>query len=154
VNVNIKRFTNCLVILVMSTVALVSTSMIPIEAHASYSICRSDPALVLSNGTVLDLSASISTALSNVSSVTYVVHLPAGVRPLLVLNTDGLMGIKEHFVSYSDDSSGAYDTYTTVATVGGSTSVTAHALVVSLLSIGAPSVSGISGSPIHIHLGR
>jgi hypothetical protein len=124
-------------------------TLVPGHALASYGACRSDPALVLSNGAVLDLSASIGTDLSNVASVTYAVHLPVGVRALAVVNTDGLMGIKEHFVAYADDSANTYDGYTMVQTVSGSASVTANETVVSLASIGSPNVTGVSGQAVH-----
>jgi hypothetical protein len=148
-----RRFLGIRSLIAVSAACLATLAMLPLGAHASYSVCRSDPAMVLSNGTVLDLSASIGTDISSVSNVTYVAHLPAGVRPIAVVNTDGLMGIKEHFVSYSDNAKGTYDTYTTVTTVSGSASVSADALIVALTNVGAPSVAGVSGSPIHVHIG-
>jgi hypothetical protein len=141
-------------ILAVAMLAAVSTLALPGHAHASYSSCRSDPALVLTNGSVLDLSASIGADLSNVSSVTYVVHLPAKVGVLLAVNTDSLMGIKEHFVTYSDDTSNTYDAYTTVQLTSGTSTVTANETVISVLqlSISSPNVSGASGTAIHQHV--
>jgi hypothetical protein len=121
-------------------------------AHA-LAACRSDPYVLLSNLAQLDLSSSMGTSLSNVAQVTYVLHVPAGVHPVLTVNTDSLIGPKEKFVIYSDDAARTYDTYTTVTLVSGSTSVVASSWVVSLSSLNVPNVSGYSGQALHIHLG-
>lgn len=116
--------------------------------------CRSDPAVVLSNGATLDLSASIGDSVYDVQHVAYVVHAPAGTHVLAFINTDGLMGLKETFQFYSDDASGTYDTSTTVYTGQKRISVKASTDVVSALdlTLGLRSASGSSGQPVMIHV--
>jgi hypothetical protein len=141
-------------LLTVALLAASSTGALAVASPASaLAACRSDPYVLLSNTAQLDLSASIGTSLSNVAQVTYVLHVPAGVQPLLTVNTDSLIGPKEHFAIYSDDAASQYDTYTTVTLVNGSTSVVASSWIVSLSSLGVPNVSGSSETAIHIHLG-
>lgn len=134
--------------------AVAATTVAPRSASASLGACRSDPTAVLSNGAVIDLSATIGTDLSNVSSVVYVAHLPRGVYPLVTVNTDSLIGPKERFVFDSDNAAGTYDAYTTVNLVSGTASVSAWTAVVSLFSLGTPIVKGSSGTPIHTRVSK
>lgn len=129
--------------------AIAAATVAPRSASASLGACRSDPTAVLSNGAVIDLSATIGTSISNVSSVVYRAHLPRGVYALLTVNTDSLIGPKERFMYDSDNAAGRYDVYTTVQVVSGKASVSAWTVVISLISIGSPIVPGTSGSPIH-----
>jgi hypothetical protein len=116
--------------------------------------CRSDPAIVLTNGATIDLSASIGDSLSDVQQVQYVVHAPAGTHLLAVVNTDGLMGPKETVKLYADNSYGTYDSATTVLTGQKNVAVTASTDIVSALdlSLGLRSASGYSGTPVAIRV--
>lgn len=121
-------------------------------AHAQIGGCRSDPYIVLSNLAQVDMSANISDDLSDVQSVVYVLHAPAGTSPKMVVATDGLMGIKETFKFYADDPANTYDTYTTVYTGATGIAVTAESSVTSLTALGILTQSGINGQSLHIHL--
>lgn len=113
-------------------------------AHAAVGICRSDPVVVLSNLKTLDLSATIQDRSSDLNSVSYTLHLPAGVKPLLVVPTDGLVGQVEHFSYVNDQAANKYSD-TTYASTGTTVTVTAAALN---LLLGSASENGTSNEPI------
>jgi len=72
--------------------------------------CRSDQIVVLSDGIVLDLSATIADPVSDVRQITYILHVPDGAVVIRVISTDGVVGYKEKSQVKSDS---APDTYTT-----------------------------------------
>jgi hypothetical protein len=53
--------------------------------------------VILSNGGVLDLGANIADDVSDVRSITYVLHVPKGVSLLRSISTDGPVGYQERF---------------------------------------------------------
>lgn len=124
------------------------------SAHAQIGGCRSDPTVALSNLGVVDLSAGINDSTSDVKSVNYVLHVPKGVFPLVVVKTDSLLGLTEHFQVVSDQPAGTYKTYTTVYTGASRITVTANTTVVGLLSlsIGLPNASGYSGQTLYTYV--
>jgi hypothetical protein len=151
--VNTSRTRRRLALLVSASVILALLSwLMPRHAHAMVSGCRSDPVVSLSNLAQLDLSANISDSTSDVRQILYVMHGPVGTRVLLVVPTDGLLGLTEKFVYYADEPANTYDTYTTVTTGTPKVAVTATSLVTSLFNIGTVSAAGYSGQAIHIHL--
>jgi hypothetical protein len=129
---------------------LLAGPLAPRDASAGLSGCRSDPAVVLSNGATLDLSADVADIASDVSRVDYVVHAPAGTHAVAVVNTDGLIGMKEKFTFYADSAWSSYRIVTTVYTGTSAVSVRANSLLVSVLglTLGAASTSGFSGQPL------
>ena len=72
------------------------------HAHAAAG-CRSDPIVVLSNGVVLDLAATLDTTPDDIKEVTYKLHGPKGVWVVRSISTDGAVRYKEKF-SFNDDS--------------------------------------------------
>jgi len=64
--------------------------------------CRSDPIAILSNGVVLDFSATIDDTVADVEHIRYTLHAPRGARVVRELATDGLVGYKETFVFRND----------------------------------------------------
>jgi hypothetical protein len=93
-------------------------------AMASQGVCRSDPVVVLSNLQVMDLSATINDNSSDLNNVSYSMSLPQGVRPLLVIATDGLVGQHETFSWTANQPAGQYSVTTYVST-GATVPVTA-----------------------------
>ncbi len=89
--------------------------------------CRSDPIVLLSDGTILDISADIGTAVSNVREIHYVVHGPREVRLVSAISTPtlGFQG-KETFTYYADAAANQYITETLVQTTYNQVSVTAY----------------------------
>lgn len=110
------------------------------SALAALGPCRSDPVVVLSNLKVMDISATIGDSQSDLNSVTYALSLPKGVRPLLVVPTDGLVGQVEHFSWSSNQPVNQYSVQTYVST-GQTVPVTASVLGVFTKSANATGTS-------------
>lgn len=138
---------------VMLLFGLTVSPLLATQAHASLTYCRSDPVLVLSNLAVLDVQAGINDNLSDVHNVVYVVHAPVGTHLVALVNTDGLMGLKEKVRFYADNLPNTFDTYTTAYTGQRSVGVTAYSSVVSVLGVtlGSGSRSGLNAQSLHIH---
>jgi hypothetical protein len=86
-------------------------------AYAALGACRSDPLVILSDGTILDVSAEIEVDVSKVETIEYVVHGPAGVSLVASISTPtlGFRG-KETFTYIADASPDTYITDTFVTT--------------------------------------
>src|SRR3954468_1858658 len=97
--------------------------------------CRSAPTLVLTDGAVLDLSADIDGMLWDVTSVTYTVHVPKGVKAILVIRTPNWPTAVEKFLVVSDLDTRTYAGETVATTRQGGTA-TATMLVTSVLRTG------------------
>jgi hypothetical protein len=95
--------------------------------------CRFDPIVILSDGTILDVSADIGTDVSNVREIHYVVHGPRGVKLITSISTPtlGFQG-KETFTYYDDAAPKQYITETLVQTTYNQVSVTAHTTFVNV----------------------
>jgi hypothetical protein len=127
---------------------------LPGHASAQQLGCRSDPVILLSNLAAIDVEAAIGDSVSDVHSITYVVHGPVGTFPLAIVNTDGLVGLTEHVKYYADQSWGKFTSYTTVTTGTNGVSVQPSMAVVSALglTLGAASTNGLSGQALYLHL--
>ena len=102
-------------------------------SEAAVGGCRSDPIVILSDGTILDVSADIDTDVSNVREIHYVVHGPRGVK--LVSrdqHTHARVQGKETFTYYDDAAPKQYITETLVQTTYNQVSVTAHTTFVNV----------------------
>ena len=95
------------------------------SALAVSSGCRTDPVVILSNGTIMDMSATIGTSLLNVQQVVYTLHAPPGTHVLLVIRTPDWPTTTENFVFAADAPSGEYDTDTIVYTADANVGVQA-----------------------------
>ncbi|MBI5030805.1 MAG: hypothetical protein HZB51_09780 [Chloroflexi bacterium] len=114
----------------MMALALALLVSLPSTASAAFSSCRSDPIVYLSDGTVLVITVDIATSVTNVETVSYVVHGPKGVTLANVIHTPfpGFTG-KEKF-DYKDDAQlGQYVTDTTAVTRGKGTKVIATSVL-------------------------
>lgn len=96
----------------------------PHPAHAAMA-CRADPIIILSDGIVLDVSATIADDASDVKQITYVLHVPDGATVIRAISTDGVVGYKEKFQVQSDSAPGAYATEVQVKTGAKNVAVTA-----------------------------
>ena len=128
--------------------ALLASSFPWQSAAAALISCRSDPLILLSDGTIVDISADIDTLLWNVTEVEYVLHIPAGLQVVLAVSTPSWPTTLEHFVVYADRAPGEFVSTTTVHTRNSSVNVTAHMLV----NLNADSKSGVSSQPLTITL--
>lgn len=96
-------------------------------AEAAVSGCRADPVVVLSDGTILDVTAEINTSVTNVREIHYIVHGPRGVKLVTAISTPtiGFTG-KETFTYYDDAAPRQYVTETIVRTANDRVSVIAY----------------------------
>jgi hypothetical protein len=114
------RLTSVVVMLVMACLHTPS-------AEAAVKGCRSDPVVILSDGTVLDIQVAVGTHVSNVKEIRYVVHGPPGVWLVAAIRTPmlGFTG-KETFVYYADSEPHTYVTEALVKTTDNFVPVTAY----------------------------
>jgi hypothetical protein len=138
--------------LTRATLVVLITGMCAWPAYPAAIRCRSDPAVVLSDGTVLDLSADIDANLWDITSIEYTIHLPCKTKALLAVGTPNWPTTLEKFTIYSDSSTGVYDTQTVVRTRYTGTAVTANLLVLPLLKLfpSVASASGIQGQSVRV----
>jgi hypothetical protein len=130
-------------------------------AQAALDGCRADPVIYLSDGTALDISANISTSVTNITTIAYYVHVSPGVHAILYLATPtlGFSG-KEVFVMFNDAPAGQYRTDTLIGTKGSTVAVTAHTTLVGVyltnlsLSLQSKSVSGYSNRDVRTYIYR
>jgi len=115
-----------LAVLVLLVVGFAELSPVP-TAQAAVIGCRSDPVVVLSDGTVLDLSVAINTAASNVTAIRYTVHGPQSAWLVATLSTPtiGFAG-KETFTYVPDAGPRQYITETLVQTAPAHVAVTSY----------------------------
>lgn len=114
----------------IAAVALIGLlTVLPPPAYTGLLRCRSDPAVLLSNGTLVDLSADIDAMLWDVKSVNYTLYVPAGLRAILVIRTPSWPTTKETFKIVANQAPKVYDSTTIVYTKRTGTGVTANLLV-------------------------
>lgn len=96
-------------------------------SEAAVGGCRADPIVILSDGTILDITADIDTSVSNVREIHYVVHGPRNAALVAAISTPtlGFRG-KETFTYYADAALKQYITETLVQTTDDRVSITAH----------------------------
>ena len=87
--------------------------------------------MLLSNGVLLDLSATINDSAADVQQTLYTLHAPVGTQVMAVLGTDGAIGLTERFAFSADAPANTYVTQTVVDTGAAGVSVTANTTVVS-----------------------
>lgn len=143
---------------------LLLTALLPFSptAEAAVAGCRADPVIVLSDGTILDLSVDIGTNVANVAEIHYTVHGPSGVRLLAAIRTPtlGFAG-RETFTYYADAQSGQYVTETLVRTTYDQVAVTSYTTFASatlgysdLLSLQYKPISGFNNQILRALLRR
>lgn len=111
-------------------------------ARAEIGACRSDPVILLSNGVTLDVSADIGDSVADVGQVSYTVHLPATVTVTGIVQTDGILGLKEVLTFDNTSASGSYKVSTKVLTGLGGVTVTATTSAIRGLISQSISVNG------------
>lgn len=129
----------------VAAVALIGfLTVVPPPAYTGAFRCRSDPAVVLSNGTLIDLSADIDALLWDVTSVQYTLHVPAGLWAIAVVRTPSWPATKETFRIVADSKPKVYDSTTVVKTAYRGVAVTANLLV----NTSFASATGSDGQPL------
>ena len=130
--------------------ALLAGLVAPHMAHAQVSGCTADPVVSLSNGTQLDLYASIDDSSQDVQQVTFSVIVPRGVQE--VAYTPGLLGSKQVVNVYAHGGPHSYTTRTLVTTQTSGIHVTATTRAVGTGGTASASDSGYAGQPIRVHV--
>ena len=122
------------------------------KAYAVNPGCRSDPTVLLSNGTTLDLSADIAVPIWNVQRVDYTLHIPAGLAVVATVFTPSWPTTIEHLTVYADNPPSRYSTDTLVQTKSHGVAVSANLILLSPLSLvlAADSAGGYDGQPIYM----
>jgi hypothetical protein len=131
------------------TMGLLSGPLTAHRASAAIGLCRTDPIVQLSNGTVLQLRASIADDAADIRTITYAVRAPKGTSIVRVVYTTELPNGTETISFSADNPAGTYDTDTFVSTTTRGVDVTAQTVVP---SVGSGSVSGQSGQHLMVHL--
>lgn len=122
------------------------------SAHAELGACYTDPVVVLSNGTTLDLSDTINDSPLDVQQVSYTIHAPAGLQVVSVTYTSGPLGPKETFQFTSSGANGQYQISSDVITGNPSVQVTASAEAVGSGSVSGASDDGWANQQIRLSL--
>jgi hypothetical protein len=119
------------------------------KASADISVCITDPVVLLSNGTMVDITATISDQAADVKHIAYTLDAPAGTSVIAITYSQGSIGSVESFQFRADNSPGRYDT-TAVVTTG------ASGVPVKLMAagshLGSGSATGTSGQSLAVHL--
>ena len=148
---SIVTFHSRLVRLGASVLAAVLAGLVaPHMAHAQLNGCMADPVVSLSNGTQLDLYASINDSSHDVQQVTFNVTVPQGVQE--VAYTPGLLGSKQVVNVYSHGGPHSYITRTLVTTQTSGVHATATTRAVGIIGLASASHSGHAGQPIRVHV--
>jgi hypothetical protein len=109
--------------------------------------------VVLADGVIVDLSANISDAASDVQNVAYTLHVPTGTAKILAINTSLILGPKETFSFVDDQPPGQYYSTTTVTTGAGGVAVSAKTVVIPLLRQSASgTAAGVAWQDLNIYL--
>ena len=130
-------------------------ALAPSQADAGLLWCRSDPIVVLSDGTILDISVDVSTLAWNVREVHYVLHGPVGTSLVLALPTPTWLTSRETFQYIADQPAGQFTASYYVRTSKGNADVVGNMLIISVtgLHLGAGSVPGKEGTTLTLTLG-
>lgn len=140
--------------LTRATLVLLITGMSVWPAYPDMMRCRSDPAVLLSDGTILDLSADFDGMLWDLTSVEYTIHIPKGTKALAVVPTPNWPAAIEKITVLSDSPASVYDTTTIVRTRTATSRVTAYLLVRPLFSLlpKTASASALQGQPVRVKI--
>jgi hypothetical protein len=129
------------------------TWLMPHDARAAISACRSDPKVYLSDGSIVQLSATIDAPPGQVKQVDYTVHVPAGASVNHVVYTGGSLKGKELLSVVADDTAVTYDTETVVYTAAHGQSVTAKTSAdYNDAHVGTATASGVDEQVLTVHL--
>lgn len=129
--------------------ALASNSWLATGARAALTYCRSDPVVTLSNGTQVTLYEDISDSTTDVSKITYQLHIPVGAKVTSIAYTGAVPASQQTITVFADENLGNYDGYTVVATITPTINVTAYMSANATVST---HTSGHSGQTLHSHL--
>jgi len=141
----------CLRRLTPVTLVLLLTGMAAWPARGAGLRCRSDPTVLLTDGTIIDLAADIDEALWNVTAVNYTIHVPSKAHVIAVVRTPHWPTTVETFTVVSDSPEGRYDTTTIVHTKKTGVGVSAQLVVKTLRNlISIAGTQGLDRQPLKV----
>jgi hypothetical protein len=127
----------------------VTTGLLPATALGRVVTCRTDPLVLLSDNTVVQMTATISTHGHNLRRITYVLHAPAGTTVERITYTgDRRISQLEEVILLADTLAEHYATETVVTAASPHVAVTARTLI----GKHAASVTGESDTPLVVSL--
>jgi hypothetical protein len=89
--------------------SLLAGSLAPRRAQAAVSLCRTDPIVLLSNGVVVQLTASFQLLPADVKAIHYNLRVPAGTRVSYIVFAGGGVSQLESMTVKANDAPGTYD---------------------------------------------
>jgi hypothetical protein len=98
VRIGLAKWISVVLLIFFSTAAL-----LPMSASARVKVCRKDPVVSLSNGDVVQMTATIETDAANVRHVTYTLRVPQGTTMLRIAYTGGSLRARDETVVLVDD---------------------------------------------------
>jgi hypothetical protein len=129
--------------------AALALSLTSSGVHAQISACRSDPLVTLSNGDQITLYEDISDTATDVTKITYQLHIPVGLS-VKAITYSGAIASKLQTISVTpDENIGNYDAYTVVFTKTPNIPVTAYMTANTTTST---QTAGHSGQTLHSHV--
>lgn len=100
----------------LAAVALVAALFGTGQAHAAYTACRSDPQLTLSNGVQITLYEDIYDLPSDITRISYTVHIPAGLSVKSIAYQGAVPANLQKVKISADQKQGNYAATTVVST--------------------------------------
>jgi hypothetical protein len=140
------------VVLGIVTVGLTAGHLRVPGAQAEIGVCYTDPVVVLSNGTTVDLNDTINDSYLDVQHIVYTLHAPVGTSIESVTYTSGPIGPKESLQYYADQPAGQYTATSDVFTGASNIAVTANGTAASPTAAVSDSVNGWNGQKIRVDL--
>lgn len=136
----------------LASVGLAATSLRVPTARAEVGVCYTDPVVVLSNGTTIDLNDTINDTYTDVQHIVYTLHAPAGTSVASVTYTSGPIGPVESLRFYADQTSNQYSATSDVVTGISGVAVTAAATGLNSAGTDSTSADGWNGQKIRLSL--
>lgn len=144
----VKRLSRVALVGSFLAVGLLAGPMRPSAAHAIWGNCFDDPIVMLSDGTLVDLSTTISAPASTVQSINYTLHVAPGLTVKNIVYTGPNLPYAENFALVNDGTPGHVRSET-VAMVSSTVPVTA---ILAMPSGGIAFAAGLSGQTLVVNL--
>jgi hypothetical protein len=122
----------------------------PHVAQASIGHCGSDPIVLLSDGTEIDMDVAIDDVSSDVLQVTYTLHAPVGTH--VIATIAGSLGARESWAVLADNAPKTYDTVTLVSTNTSGVQVQATTQALGLVGLAVKTASGVDDQSLAAHV--
>jgi hypothetical protein len=120
-----------------------------VGASAQTVTCRTDPVVALSNGVSVTLYETITDTATDVTKITYALHVPVGVSIKSISYVGAVPATAQSITLHQDENPGNYDAYTEVYTATPNIPVTAYMAANSTVSC---QTAGHSWQLLHSHL--